>query len=516
MLRRILLIAACLIALSPQAKAADSAVPAMTAAGAIADADLLYCVQSAADRKCTPVQLATYIFGKVSGSLSCTSGGACTVVTNANLTGDVTSSGNTTTYANVVPAAKGGAGTVTGALKANGAGLVTQAACADLSNGATGCSTAVGTSGATIGLLNAANTWSNVQTFNANQLLLAGVTGSTQCLQASTTGVVTGTGAVCGGAGSTGANPTATAGDVAVNGVATTFMRSDGAPAIQKTSASVFGLVKVDGTTLTATGGVASVGTGCGLSTSSAGVIANATINAQVGTSYTVLSTDCGVFVSLSNASAIAVTLPQATGSFTTGWYSTFTNIGAGTVTITPTTSTIDGAASLTLKTNQSVDVISNGTNYITARGRPSSVACADLTNSGTACTAATGTSGATLPFLNGTNTFSGTQTFGSVFGTVTTQSGTTYTLASTDCGTEIAFTNAAAVTVTIPATLTTGCNIAILQTTAAGQVTVTGTAVSAATLHSGHAYTKTFGQWSIIGINIYTTGVAILTGDGA
>ena len=113
-------------------------------------------------------------------------------------------------------------------------------------------------------------------------------------------------------------------------------------------------------------------------------------------------------------------------------------------------------------------------------------------------------------------NTWGGVQTFGSVFGSVSTQSGTTYTLAAADCGTEIAFTNAAAVTVTIPAALTTGCNIAILQTTSAGQVTVTGTAVSAATLHSAHSYTKTSGQWAVIGINIYTTGVAILTGDGA
>lgn len=56
------------------------------------------------------------------------------------------------------------------------------------------------------------------------------------------------------------ANPTATGGDVAVNGTAKTFMRSDAVPAIQKTSASQFGLVKVDGTTITATGGVASVG----------------------------------------------------------------------------------------------------------------------------------------------------------------------------------------------------------------------------------------------------------------
>lgn len=47
----------------------------------------------------------------------------------------------TSTWTGTVPAANGGAGTITGALKANGAGLVTQAACADLSNGAASCST---------------------------------------------------------------------------------------------------------------------------------------------------------------------------------------------------------------------------------------------------------------------------------------------------------------------------------------------------------------------------------------
>lgn len=53
-----------------------------------------------------------------------------------------------------------------------------------------------------------------------------------------------------------GANPSATAGPTAVNGSATTYMRSDGAPAIQLATASVKGLVQVDGTTITATAGV--------------------------------------------------------------------------------------------------------------------------------------------------------------------------------------------------------------------------------------------------------------------
>lgn len=64
------------------------------------------------------------------------------------------------------------------------------------------------------------------------------------------------------GAGS--ANPTAVAKDTAVNGTASTFMRSDAAPAIQKATASQFGIVKVDGTTITETGGVISAAGGGG------------------------------------------------------------------------------------------------------------------------------------------------------------------------------------------------------------------------------------------------------------
>lgn len=67
-------------------------------------------------------------------------------------------------------------------------------------------------------------------------------------------------------AGVVGANPTATASDTAVNGAATTFMRSDAAPAVQKGSAAAFGILKVDGTTITATAGVISAVGGGGSS----------------------------------------------------------------------------------------------------------------------------------------------------------------------------------------------------------------------------------------------------------
>jgi hypothetical protein len=77
-----------------------------------------------------------------------------------------------------------------------------------------------------------------------------------------------------------GANPTATASDAAVNGSAATFMRSDAAPAVQKASSSVFGLVKVDGTTITSAGGIISaVGGGASALTLLSEVITSSTSN---------------------------------------------------------------------------------------------------------------------------------------------------------------------------------------------------------------------------------------------
>ena len=92
-------------------------------------------------------------------------------------------------------------------------------------------------------------------------------------------------------------------------------------------------------------------------------------VNAPSGTSYTVQASDGFKLVKLSNAAAVAVTLPQAGASFPNGWETSFLNLGAGTVTITPTTSTINGAASLTLTTGQSADIYSDGSNYFAAGG---------------------------------------------------------------------------------------------------------------------------------------------------
>lgn len=87
-------------------------------------------------------------------------------------------------------------------------------------------------------------------------------------------------------------------------------------------------------------------------------------VNAQTGTTYTYLTGDRGKLVTHSNAAAIAGTLPQATGTFPAGWAMIVKNKGAGTLTITPTTSTIDGAATLALTTGQWAEIVSDGTNY--------------------------------------------------------------------------------------------------------------------------------------------------------
>lgn len=91
-------------------------------------------------------------------------------------------------------------------------------------------------------------------------------------------------------------------------------------------------------------------------------------VNAQTGTTYTVLATDFRKLVSHANASPIAVTLPQASASFPAGWWYLTVNLGAGEATITPTTSTINGAATLALAQGEGAIIFSDGTNYTAAK----------------------------------------------------------------------------------------------------------------------------------------------------
>lgn len=114
--------------------------------------------------------------------------------------------------------------------------------------------------------------------------------------------------------------------------------------------------------------------------TSSGTLSAAECVNAQTGTSYAILDTDRAKLITASNAAAQAYTIAQAgaASAFQAGWFTDVANVGtnvAGIVTITPTTSTIDGAATLTLRPGQRARIVSDGTNYTTASySNPSSL----------------------------------------------------------------------------------------------------------------------------------------------
>ena len=146
----------------------------------------------------------------------------------------------------------------------------------------------------------------------------------------------------------------------------------------------------------TGAGTVTSVAVSAGVETVSGSAItatgtlrAGQTVNAQTGTTYTYVDGDRAKLCTHTNASSIAGTLPQAGsgGNFVANWFMDVQNRGAGTLTITPATSTIDGAASLALTTNQGCRIVSDGTSYFTQRG---------VSSSGGGGSSITGTTGAT------------------------------------------------------------------------------------------------------------------------
>lgn len=103
--------------------------------------------------------------------------------------------------------------------------------------------------------------------------------------------------------------------------------------------------------------------------------VANSHVTGVSGATQTIADTDVGRFFSYTNAGGCAVTLPQAGSAGSTfpsqaGFWAV--NNGAGSVVITPTTSTINGASSLTLGSGDSCVVVSDGSNYFALVARTS------------------------------------------------------------------------------------------------------------------------------------------------
>ena len=92
----------------------------------------------------------------------------------------------------------------------------------------------------------------------------------------------------------------------------------------------------------------------------------------------------------------------------------------------------------------------------------------------------------------------------------VNAQVGTTYALVAADNGKVVTLSNAAAITLTVPADLGAGFNCLIVQL-AAGQVTPTA---SGTTINQRLGYTKTAGQYAVATLVAYAANTFVLSGD--
>jgi hypothetical protein len=121
-------------------------------------------------------------------------------------------------------------------------------------------------------------------------------------------------------------------------------------------------------------------------------------VNAQSGTSYTVVGKDFGKDVTFSNAGTVTVTLPTTLGNrfaFATQ------NLGVGNVNFTPSSGTINGSATLAVTTGTGGWLFFDGTNWKAVIGGGTG---GGSTNTVHVCTVALGGENSTQPTLQTTD----------------------------------------------------------------------------------------------------------------
>ena len=112
------------------------------------------------------------------------------------------------------------------------------------------------------------------------------------------------------------------------------------------------------------------------------------------GTTYTVLVADQCSLLNFTNASAVSVTLPNVATTFPAGFRFSAKASGAGAVTITPTTATINGLSTLVLTSGLGADIWTDHTNYIANGGYGSTGGVATCTAAGTSAQTCNGSLG--------------------------------------------------------------------------------------------------------------------------
>jgi hypothetical protein len=328
MFRRIFVALSVMLLTSTMSQAANTKLSSLSAAGAISGANLFYAVQTPGSGgvAATATQVGAYIYGLMSGDATASGTGAVTFATVNSNVGSFGSATNCVT------------------LTVNGKGLITAASAAtctpaigSVTGLATGIATFLGTP-SSANLLAALTTKTGtgnavfgssptIDSLSATTAMtLSFITGSTQCLQVSTSGAVSGTGATCGGG----------------SGSVTSI--TPGAALVSSTTSGA------SQSAITTTG------------TLSGAEI----VNAQTSTTYAIQDSDRGKLVTYTSASNGAWTLAQAGASttFQSAWYSRIQNKGTGPLVITPTTSTICGGSTITIFPGQTEKITSDGTNY--------------------------------------------------------------------------------------------------------------------------------------------------------
>lgn len=259
------------------------------------------------------------------------------------------------------------------------------------------------------------------------------------------------------------------------------------------------------------------------------------------GTTDTITSTQNEFTSIYTNGGAVTVTVNQSTGQILDN-FCFWTNVtGAGTVTLQPTTSTINGGATLALTTGKSAYTCADGAGNYQAISFISTAAGGDMSTTGTNTMGAAGkinmaastvTDGFRLPSGAGANPTTaavtafdtttnmqvwgnGTSTVNASFGVINNQTGTTYTVLTGDRNKAMTFSNAGAIAITQP---NAGANFpngwcAFFENRGVGAATITPTT---ATVDGALSVTLATNQGTTLcsdGTNYFTFNRGISTG---